>query len=141
MQIIHSQREDGMLKLAYMSFAVMLGTAPVFAQDLPPTAKKASMEAFKAFADGKKVHVEIFDMDTPVSGDLTWSWKTKKITGDAMVDGSKIPVSVKLSFKGDKACSNGKGEKPSCHAIFIDGNAFYEVRDDGKVHAKSTLVP
>jgi hypothetical protein len=132
-----------MFKLACTLVAVALGVgmAPALAEDLPPTAKKVSMEAFKAFADGKKVHVEIFDLDAPTSADLIWNWKTKKITGEATVNGSKVPVSVKLSFKGDKACSNGKGEKPSCHAIFIDGNTFYEVRDDGKLHATSKLVP
>ncbi|MGV4796019.1 hypothetical protein [Rhizobium sp. F40D2] len=48
-------------------------------------------------------------------------------------------MKTKLTSKGDKACSNGKGEKPSCHSIDIDGNKFYEVGDDMKVHAVSTV--
>lgn len=61
------------------------------------------------------------------------------ITGKDDVGGKTIDVKTKLTSKGDKACSNGKGEKPSCHSIDIDGNKFYEVGDDMKVHAVSTV--
>lgn len=106
---------------------------------IPATAKKATMEEFKTLADGKPVKVEIFDFEKPVTADLVWNWKKASITGTAKVGGKVVDVKTKLSFKGDKACSTAKGEKPSCHAIYIDGNRFYEVRDDMKVHAVSTV--
>lgn len=132
-----------MLKLpcALIIATLGVGIAPLYAQELPSTAKKVSMDEFKKFADGKKVHVEILDFEKPVSAELTWNWKKKKITGEAKLDGSTFPVSSKLSFAGDKACATNKGEKPACHAVFIDGDKFYEVRDDGKLHAVSTLTP
>jgi len=110
-----------------------------YAEDLPAGARKATIEEFKSFADGKHVKVEIFDLGKPVIADLVWSWKKGTITGKAKVDGKMVDVKTKLTFKGDQACSNGKGEKPSCHFIYIDGNKFYEVSDDMTVHAVSTL--
>ncbi|MBB5664876.1 hypothetical protein GGE68_003073 [Rhizobium leguminosarum] len=119
--------------------AFMLSAVNTYAIDLPAGAKKVTMEEFKAFADGKHVKVEIVDLDKPVTADLVWNWKKGTITGKADVGGKTIDVKTKLTFKGDKACSNGKGEKPSCHSIYIDGDKFYEVRDDMKVHAVSTV--
>jgi hypothetical protein len=86
-----------------------------YAVDLPAGAKKVTMEEFKAFADGKLMKVEIFDLEKPVTADLVWSWKKGTITGKANVDGTMMDVKVKFTFK---ACSNGKGEKPSCHSIY-----------------------
>ncbi|MBY5520532.1 hypothetical protein [Rhizobium leguminosarum] len=119
--------------------AFLLSAMNAYAVDLPAGAKKVTMEEFKAFADGKHVKVEIVDLEKPVSADLVWSWKKGTITGKADVGGKMIDVKTKLTFKGDKACSNGKGEKPNCHFIYIDGDKFYEVRDDMKVHAVSTV--
>ncbi|MGG7580542.1 hypothetical protein [Rhizobium sp. Nf11,1] len=119
--------------------AAFLYAMNAYAVDLPAGAKKATMDEFKAFADGKPVKVEILDLEKPVSAELVWSWKKGTITGKADVGGKTIDVKTKLTFKGDKACSAGKGEKPSCHVIYIDGDKFYEVRDDMKVHAVSTV--
>jgi len=121
------------------ALAFLLSSPTAFAIDLPATAKKATMNEFKALADGRPVKVEIFDFDKPITADLTWSWKKSTITGKAKVDGKNIDVKAKLTFKGDKACSASKGEEPSCHTIYIEGNKFYEVRDDMKVHAISTV--
>ena len=110
-----------------------------FGAELPPTAKKASMDEFKQLADGKTVSVEIVDAGAPVTAELVWNWKRKKITGKAKVNGDSIKVNVKLSFDGDKACSTPKGGEPACHSIYIDGTKFYEVKDDMTVHAVSTV--
>ncbi len=117
----------------------LLSSSTGFAVDLPTTAKKATMDEFKALADGKPITVEILDFEKPVTADLIWNWKNASITGKAKVNGKNIDVKAKLTFKGEKACSASKGEKPSCHTIYIDGNKFYEVRDDMKVHAISTV--
>lgn len=123
--------------IAFLASSV--GAHAVDLPAIPASAKKATMEEFKSFADGKPVHVEIFDFDQPVTADLVWSWNKATITGKANVDGKTINVKAKLTFKGDKACATNKGEKPTCHTIYIDGNKFYEVRDDMKVHATSTV--
>ncbi|NKL67602.1 hypothetical protein [Rhizobium leguminosarum] len=126
--------------LSYIgALAFLLSGGNAYAVELPPGAKKVTMEEFKALADGKHVKVEIFDFGKPVSADLVWSWKEGTITGKANVNGKIIDVKNKLSFKGDKACSASKGEKPTCHVIYVDGNMFYEVRDDMQVHAVSTV--
>jgi hypothetical protein len=102
---------------------------------LPASARKATQDEFIAFVDGKSVEVTIYDMDKPVTAVLTWRWKKKAITGTAVIDGKdKIKVRTKWSFKGDKACSDKE-----CHDIYIDGNSFYEVREDGVVHALSVV--
>ncbi|WP_246763702.1 hypothetical protein [Rhizobium bangladeshense] len=91
------------------------------------------MDEFKAFSDSRHVKVAILDLEKPVTGRTCLSWKNGTITGKADVD-KTIDVKTKLTAKVDKACSAGKGEKPSCHFI-EDGDKFYEVRDDLKVHA------
>ncbi|AUW43891.1 hypothetical protein [Rhizobium leguminosarum] len=124
------------------ALAFLLSGINAYAVDLPALpagAKKVTLEEFKAFADGKHVKVEIFDLEKPVTADLVWSWKKGTITGKANVDGKMMDVKSKLTFKDGKACSNAKGEKPNCHSIYIDGDKFYEVRDDMKVHAVSTV--
>jgi hypothetical protein len=124
------------LACTVLAFGVV---CPALAEDLPSSAKKASMEEFKAFADGKPLDVVIYDLGVPVTATLVWSWKDMLITGKALVNNKdKIDVKTKLSFDGGKACSDDNG-KPSCHLIYIDGNKFHEVRDDGAVHATSTL--
>ncbi|WP_259669920.1 MULTISPECIES: hypothetical protein [unclassified Rhizobium] len=115
-----------------ISAAAFLYAINAYAVDLAAGAKKATMDEFKAFADGKQVEVEILDLKKPVTAELVWSWKKGTTTGRADVAGKMIDVKTKLTFKGDKACSAGKGEKPSCHFIYIDGDKFYEVRDDMK---------
>ena len=32
------------------------------------------------------------------------------------------------------------GEQTTCHLIYIDGDRFYEVTHEGKVHATSTIA-
>lgn len=122
----------------FLASAAMLTTSAL-SEPLPSSAKKATLDEFKKFADGKEVSVVIFDAGVPVTATLIWNWKKKGITGNALVDGQKVKVKAKLSFKDDKACSTAGG-KTNCHAIAIDGNKFYEVRDDGDVHAVSELI-
>ena len=113
----------------------------VLAEDLPASAKKASMDEFKAFSNGKKVNVEIFDQKSPVKAVLVWDWDKKTITGTAVIDGKKkIQVKNTMKVEGDKACAVYKTEK-TCHTIYIDQNKFYEITDSGAVHAISTLTP
>ena len=124
------------------SFIVAMTLMPYLAhaESLPPTAKKATMAEFQAFADGKPVTVDIFDLGAPITAKLVWDWKSKRITGTALLNKTKtIDVKSKLSFKGGKACAASPGEKPSCHLIYIDADRFYEVNEDGSVHAMSRL--
>jgi len=127
------------MRLAVLIAASFLAGA-AGAEPLPPTAKQATMQEFKAFADGKPVDVVIYDLGVPLKATLTWNWKKKRITGDALVNRKdKIKVDSKLSFKSDMACAEQADGEPTCHLIFIDGDRFYEVRPDGRLHATSTL--
>ncbi len=123
-----------------LALVLPLFVSSALAESLPASAKKATLDEFKAFADGKKVKVVIFDLGVPVTATLVWDWAKSEITGDALVNGKdKIKVKTRLSFEGEKACSDNEG-KPSCHLIYIDGDKFHEVRDDGDLHATSTLA-
>ena len=120
--------------------AAILSTGPTASEPLPPTAKQATMEEFKAFADGKTVEVVIFDLGVPVTATLRWNWKKKRITGEALINrNDRIEVDTRLSFKGDMACADQEGGERTCYLIFIDGDRFHEVRTDGGLHATSTL--
>jgi hypothetical protein len=86
--------------------------------------------------DGRRGH---FDLGAPVTATLVWDWGKKRLTGDALVNGKdEIKVETKLLFDGDKACGDTEG-KPVCYLIYIDGDKFHEVPDDGDVYATSTL--
>lgn len=127
------------LCVPFLSTTFLL-TGAAASEPLPPTAKQATMDEFKAFADGKTVEVVIFDLGVPVTATLVWDWKKKRITGDALVNRKdKVEVDTRLSFKGDMACAGQEGGVPTCHLIFIDGDSFHEVRPDGVLHATSTL--
>lgn len=129
------------LLVMYSAIALAAGAGQAFSEPPPSEAKKVSPEEFKAFADGKTVEVEILDMEVPVSASLLWSWSDGTITGEALINNKdKVQVSTKISFDGEKVCSQGDGDKePNCHTIYIEGDKFYEVRDDGEVHAISTI--
>jgi hypothetical protein len=122
--------------LAAASFIIFFSSAAIAETvTLPTAAKKATKDEFIAFVDGKSVEVTIFDLEKPIAAVLKWNWKKKAITGTAVIDGKdKIKVRTKWTFEGDKACSDGK-----CHEVYIDGKSFYEVRDDGGVHAVSVI--
>ena len=122
---------------AVAAATLALACSAAGAESLPASAKKASMDEFRAFADKKPVKVEIYDMGQPITADLVWNFKKKTITGSAMVGGKTIKVKTKLEIEGDKACS--VGEDKTCHFIYIDGNRFFEVTADGTLHATSTL--
>ncbi|WP_245463153.1 MULTISPECIES: hypothetical protein [unclassified Mesorhizobium] len=139
-----NSREGGYLvrKIMLILSILTLGFVPAAAaEDLPGTAKKATLDEFKAFVDKKPVNVVIYDMDVQVTATLTWDWKKHQVSGNAVVNGKhKIKVKTKISSDGDKACTEGDDNKIICHNIYIEGNRFYEVRDDGVLHATSTLV-
>ena len=120
------------------ALCAILAASSAWAEKPPASAHKATLDEFKTLADGKTVAATIYDAGQPVTATLVWSWKKKNITGSASVGGKKIKVKTKLSFKGDQACAVDGG-KTKCHAIFIDGAIFYEVKDDGEVHAKSVV--
>src|SRR5690349_21101111 len=106
--------------------AVILSTGPTASEPLPPTAKQATMQEFKAFADGKTFDVVIFDLGVPAKATLRWDWKKKRITGEALIKGKdKIKVDAALSFKGDMACADQEDGLRTCHLIFIDGDRFH----------------
>jgi hypothetical protein len=106
---------------------------------LPGSAKLATREEFIAFVNGKTVDVVIYDAGKPLTAILKWDWKKKRISGSYVLDGKKGKVQAKWTFDGDKACSQAGNHSKQCHAVYIDGDRFYEMRDDGKVHAISKL--
>ncbi|WP_259664719.1 hypothetical protein [Rhizobium bangladeshense] len=76
------------------------------------------MDELKAFADGRLVTVAILDLEKPVTGRNRLELEQRTITGKAEMSAARrSTLNQKLTFKGDKACSAGKGEKPSCHFI------------------------
>lgn len=124
----------------WITAVAVLASCQAMAETLPSTAKKATVDELRALSDKKKVAVEIFDLGTPVRGNLIWNWQKKAITGTAVINNKdKIRVRSILTTSGEKVCATNKGEKPSCHAVYIDGSKFYEVNDDGSVHAVSEV--
>jgi hypothetical protein len=123
----------GSMLMAFITFSVAQS------MELPPSAKKATVEAFRAFSDGRTFDVDIFDMGQPIKARLRYDWSAKTIAGDAVIEGKTIDVNVGLVTRKDKSCAK-TGETVTCHTIYIDGDRFYEVTDAGVVHAVSVVV-
>ena len=117
----------------------LVGSVAAEEPSLPATAKKATQDQFIAFVNGKTVDVLIYDAGKPLSATLKWDWKKKRITGLFLLDGKKGKVVAKWTFDGDKACAQAGAQPKECHTIYIEGDRFFEMRDDGKVHAISKL--
>ncbi len=117
----------------------LIGSVVAEEPTLPATAKKATQDEFIAFVNGKTVDVVIYDAGKSLSATLKWDWKKKRISGPYLLDGKKGKAVAKWSFDGDKACSQAGAQPKQCHSIYIDGDQFFELRDDGKVHAVSVL--
>lgn len=117
----------------------LIGSVAAEEPNLPATAKKATQNEFIAFVNGKTVDVVIYDAGKSLTATLKWDWKKKQISGPYVFDGKKGKVSAKWTFDGDKACSQVKGQAQQCHAIYIEGDTFFEIRDDEKVHAISKV--
>lgn len=124
---------------ATVAFALSISVSYAEEPSLPANAKAATQDEFIAFVNGKTVDVVIYDAGKSLTATLKWDWKKKRISGSYVLDGKKGKVQVKWSFDGDKACSQSGSQPKECHAIYIDGDQFYEMRDDGKVHAISKL--
>jgi hypothetical protein len=108
---------------------------------LPAAAKKVTAEEFMKASNGKRVFVEVFDLDAPVVADLKWDWKKKRVTGDFVWDGvKKGKVNTKISVEGDQVCGINKGEKQkNCYSYHMDDKGFWETTAEGKVHARSVF--
>jgi hypothetical protein len=127
------------LPAATIFFALAISVGYAEEPSLPANAKKATRDEFIAFVNGKTVDVIIYDAGKPLTATLKWDWKKKRISGSYVLDGQKGKVQTKWSFDGDKACSQAGNQPKACHDVYIDGNQFYEMREDGKVHAVSKL--
>jgi hypothetical protein len=114
-----------------------LKTAPA----LPADAKKAAADTFAAFVSGKTVDVTVYDHKAPIIARLVWDWTKKTVTGRYVYDGAdEGDVKRTISFAGDKACSVGKGDKTAaCYAVYMSGPSFFEVNDNGSLHAVSAI--
>jgi hypothetical protein len=130
-----------MRALAVATVITAVSISACFAEEpiLPANAKKASQDEFIAFVNGKTVDVVIYDAGKSLTATLKWDWKKKRISGSYVFDGKKGKVQAKWTFDGDKACSQAGNQSKACHAVYIDGDQFYEMREDGKVHAISKL--
>ncbi len=122
-----------------VGFVLSISTSYAGDPSLPANAKIATQDDFIAFVNGKTVEVVIYDAGKSLTATLRWDWKKKRISGSYVLDGKKGKVQAKWTFDRDKACSQAGGQPKQCHAVYIDGDRFYEMRDDGKVHAISKL--
>lgn len=129
--------------MRYLTAVVILALSASLAHaedpTLPASAKKATQDEFIAFVSGKTVEVVIYDAGKSLTAILKWDWKKKRISGSYVLDGKKGKVQAKWTFDGDKACSRAGSQPKECHSVYIDGDQFYEMRDDGNVHAISKL--
>ncbi len=107
---------------------------------LPASAVKATPESFTQLTDQKSTNFVVHDYETPFIGRLYWDWSNKKMVGELIVDEKKLAkVRSELTFDGDKVCTAWKTTDRSCYVVMVDGNTFYEIADNGDVHAVAVI--
>jgi hypothetical protein len=105
---------------------------------LPGGLSPATPEEFTAFSKGKVFESVPYDADAPLIAETKWDWKKKKVTGNFIRNGKeKGKFAFPVIFKDGKSCIKFP-DSVTCYTVYIDGPAFYEIRDDGGVHAVST---
>lgn len=105
---------------------------------LPPGLKPASADEFSAFTKGKTFEVVVYSGESMVLTESVWNTKKKTVSGKWAQGGKlKGKFSLPITLEDGLLCAKQK-KATSCHAIYIDGNALYEVKEDGAMHAVAT---
>lgn len=109
--------------------------------EIPPGAKPLTNEEIKAALGGKTFKFVAYDSPKSLTGTSTWDLGRGIVYGDYVYD-NQSPGQWKRKWfvENNKNCTQPRNKDPECQNIYLDGEKFIEVTDDGTIHAVSTPI-
>ena len=109
--------------------------------EIPIGATPLVNEEIKATLGGKSFTFVVYDAAKSLTGTSTWDLERGAVSGKYVFD-NKSPKKWKRIWyvENNKNCTKQRNAKPECQNIYLDGETFIEVTDDGTIHAVSTPV-
>ena len=110
--------------------------------EIPPGAKPLTNAEISALLAGRTFSFVVYDAAKSLTGTSTWDAHRKKVYGEYSWDKqSPKKWERKWYIVNGQNCTKPLDEKPAeCQNIYLDGDGFIEVTDDGTIHAVSTPV-
>ena len=106
---------------------------------LPAGAKKLSGEQIRQRLGDRTFRFVVHDANVEVSGTSTWDLKSETVSGDYVWGGRSGKWKKQWKIIDDRNCIGDGGGKPwECQNIFVNGDVYYEVRDDAVIHGVNT---
>lgn len=124
--------------------AILLSSASVGMADqpvLPENAERLTGEQIKRFLAGKTFRLVVYDAAKSLTGTSTWDSERGIAFGEYSWDRQPLKRWERRWWvDGDRNCTQASGGDVECQAIYVVGEQFYEIAEDGKLHAVSTPV-
>jgi hypothetical protein len=123
---------------------VIVGLAPTDSfsnPEIPSGAIPLTNEEIKVALGGKSFNFVVYDAAKSLTGSSTWDLERGAVSGKYVYD-NQSPKKWKRTWyvENNKNCTKPRNAQPECQNIYLDGEIFIEVTDDGTIHAVSTLV-
>ena len=129
--------------LTLIAFLAMgsIQTAALADPEIPPGAKPLTNEEIEAALGGKTFRVVVYDNAKSLTGTSTWDLGRGIVYGDYVLD-NQSPRQWKRKWfvENNQNCTQPRNQDSECQNIYLDGEKFIEVTDDGTIHAVSTPV-
>jgi hypothetical protein len=108
---------------------------------IPEGAKPLNGAEIKVFLDGRTFRFVVYDSAKPLTGTSTWQLNDGSVHGEYSWD-NQSPKSWSRTWylENDLNCTKPKKGDAECNHIYLDGEKFIEVRQDGVTHAVSTPI-
>jgi len=108
---------------------------------IPEGAKPLNGAEIKVFLDGKTFRLVVYDAAKSLTGTSTWELDQGRVHGEYSWDNQDPkPWSRSWYVENNLNCTKPKGGEAECNQIYLDGQKFIEVRQDGVIHAVSTPI-
>ena len=123
---------------------VIVGLAPTDSfsnPKIPSGAIPLTNEEIKVALGGKSFNFVVYDAAKSLTGSSTWDLERGAVSGKYVYDNQSPKKWKRIWYvEKNKNCTKKGNGKPECQNIYLDGEIFIEVTDDGTIHAVSTPV-
>lgn len=108
---------------------------------LPPTAKKLDAKGIANLYGSRRATYNNYTRDVPLTGEIFYDLAGKIMYGTYIWNKKdKGLFTGKIWAKGDKFCNKPDKGPQECVDVFLDGQTYYEVGDDGQVTSIDTIM-
>lgn len=108
---------------------------------VPADAERLTGPAIRTFLAGNTFRFVVYDAAKALTGTSTWDSENGTVFGTFSWNlGPSKRWQRTWWVEGDRNCTRSEGKAPECQTIYAKGDQFWEVREDGQLHAMSTRV-